>query len=75
MSGNMGIGAIGSEPRTNAADKVKKYKEKFNEVMAGIGSTYAKIDNVWQNGLNGNIDVSGVSVWNNREAGSCATNM
>jgi len=71
--GDYSVQAVG----TNSADRaeqVKKYKEKYNALMEGVGSFGATINNIWQNAANGNIDLSGVSVWGNKDNGTCAFN-
>ena len=72
-SNDYSVQAVG----TNSADRaeqVKKYREKYNAVMQGIGTFAQNINNIWQNGANGNIDISGVSVFGNKDNSTCAFN-
>lgn len=70
--GDFKTNAIGAGDPTSMAEKAKKYKERYGEVMQGIGSFSAVIGNVWQNAQNGNINLGDVSVFENN---SCATSM
>lgn len=56
----------------NSADHVKKYKEKYNALMQGVGSFQQTVGNIFNNAASGNIDLSGVSVFNDN--GQCAIN-
>lgn len=72
MSGN-NIQAIGTSS-ANSAEQVKKYKERYNAMMEGVGSFGATISNVWQNMGSGNVDLSGVTIFGNKDNGTCAFN-
>ena len=65
---------INSGTTTDRADQAKKYKERHNALMQGFGSFTSTIGNIWKNAENGNIDLSGVSVWGNKDNGTCAFN-
>lgn len=64
--------AIGAGDSTSMADKAKKYKERYSAMMEGVGSFGQTVGNLWQNAKNGNVDLSGVSVFNDN--GTCAFN-